>query len=158
MTIKPESDQNLQAERTAKGHFAPGTSGNPQGKPKGTRNHATRVALELMENQLEQITQTLIAAAVDGDMTAIRLVMEKLIPPCKERTLPPLELPAVVDASSLPRLTAAILKTVATGELMPSEANAIASLVGSHGKALELVDLETRLTALEQHHEYQSKN
>ena len=39
--------------------FKPGQSGNPKGKKKGTLHKATLAALELMEGDLEAITQGL---------------------------------------------------------------------------------------------------
>lgn len=135
--------------RNKKGQFAKGHVHNPKGRIPGSRNRATEAALTLMEGQLDQITQTLINAALEGDMTAIRLVLERLVPPCKEKTLPQLDLPPVADAQSLPKLTAAVLDAVSRGDLTPGEANALASLVGSHGKAIELAELEDRLAALE---------
>ena len=135
--------------RNEKGQFARGHVHNPKGRTPGSRNKATEAALALMEGQLGQITQTLIDAALGGDLAAIRLVLERLVPVCREKTLPQIELPAVTDAQSLPKLTAAVLEAVSRGDLTPGEANALASLVGSHGKAIELAELEDRLAALE---------
>lgn len=146
---KPIESQQEMEGRNKKGQFAKGHVHNPKGRIPGSRNKATQAALALMEGQLEAITQTLIDAALEGDLAAIRLVLERLVPPCKEKTLPPLDLPTVSDAGSLPRLTSAILESVAHGDLTPGEAQALASLVGSHGKALELAEMEDRLTALE---------
>ena len=135
--------------RNEKGQFARGHVHNPKGRTPGSRNKATEAALALMEGQLGQITQTLIDAALGGDLAAIRLVLERLVPPCKEKVLPQIHLPTVTDAASLPKLTAAVLEAVSRGDLTPGEANALASLVGSHGKAIELAELEDRLAALE---------
>ena len=102
-----------------------------------------------MEGQLEQITQTLIDAALDGDLAAIRLILERLVPPCKEKALPQLNLPPVTDAASLPKLTAAILGAVADGRITPGEGQALAALANTHAKNLELAELEQRIAALE---------
>lgn len=51
-----------------------------------------------MEGQLGKITQTLINAALGGDLAAIRLVLERLVPPCKEKALPQLNLPPVTQS------------------------------------------------------------
>jgi len=37
--------------------FKPGQSGNPAGKPRGARNHATRAILNLIEGGAEEITK-----------------------------------------------------------------------------------------------------
>lgn len=142
--------ENLQEQgRTPKGRFAKGFAQNPTGRKAGSRNKATQAALSLMEGQLEQITQTLIDAALDGDMTAIRLILERLVPPCKEKALPQLNLPPVTDAASLPKLTAAILGAVADGRITPGEGQSLAALANTHAKNLELAELEQRIAALE---------
>ena len=142
--------ENLQEQgRTPKGRFAKGFAQNPTGRKAGSRNKATQAALSLMEGQLEQITQTLIDAALDGDMTAIRLILERLVPPCKEKALPQIHLPAVTDAQSLPKLTAAILGAVADGRITPGEGQSLAALANTHAKNLELAELEQRIAALE---------
>lgn len=148
--MKIQPTENLQEQgRTPKGRFAKGFAQNPTGRKAGSRNKATQAALTLMEGQLEQITQTLIDAALDGEMTAIRLILERLVPPCKEKALPPLDLPPVTDAASLPKLTAAILKAVAEGRITPGEGQTLAALANTHAKNLELAELEQRIAALE---------
>lgn len=148
--MKTQPTENLQEQgRTPKGRFAKGFAQNPTGRKAGSRNKATQAALSLMEGQLEQITQTLIDAALDGDMTAIRLILERLVPPCKEKALPQIHLPAVTDAASLPKLTAAILGAVADGRITPGEGQSLAALANTHAKNLELAELEQRIAALE---------
>ena len=148
--MKIQPTESLQEQgRTSKGRFAKGFAQNPTGRKAGSRNKATQAALALMEGQLEQITQTLIDAALDGEMTAIRLILERLVPPCKEKALPPLDLPPVTDATSLPKLTAAILGAVAEGRITPGEGQTLAALANTHAKNLELAELEQRIAALE---------
>lgn len=146
----PETSLHIQDGRTTKGRFAPGVSGNPKGKPKGTRSHATRAALALMEGQLEHITQALVDAAVNGDLSAIRLVLDRLVPVAKERPLTDVDLPMVASTADLPAVTAAILNAVATGQITPGEGQSLTALVSAYGKAVEVADLEKRITALEQ--------
>ena len=135
--------------RNEKGQFARGHVHNPKGRTPGSRNKATEAALALMEGQLGQITQTLIDAALGGDLAAIRLVLERLVPPCKEKALPQIHLPTVTDAQSLPKLTAAILGAVADGHITPGEGQSLAALANTHAKNLELAELEQRIAALE---------
>ena len=37
--------------------FQPGQSGNPKGKPKGAKNHATRLAESLLDGETEKLTE-----------------------------------------------------------------------------------------------------
>ena len=48
--------------------FQPGTSGNPKGKPAGTRSKATQLLLALMEGDASAITKAVIDAAKGGDL------------------------------------------------------------------------------------------
>jgi hypothetical protein len=50
--------------------FRKGQSGNPSGKPKGTRNRTTVLAEKLMQDDAADIVQVVLAAAKGGDMTA----------------------------------------------------------------------------------------
>ena len=129
----------------AHGRFRPG---NP-GRPKGAR-HKTTLAIEaILEGEAEALTRKAVELAKAGDTTALRLCLERLAPPRKDRpvhlTLPPLE--RVEDATAA---TAALLQAVTTGDLTPSEGEAVAKLIETHRRAVELVDVETRLTRLEQ--------
>jgi hypothetical protein len=49
----------------------------------------------------------------------------------------------------LPKLTAALLAAVSSGELTAGEAAGLSTLAANHGKALELAELEKRIAALE---------
>lgn len=65
--------------------WKPGESGNPRGKPAGTRNKATLAVLVLMESGAKEITEAVVAAAKNGDLTAARMILDRLAPPAKER-------------------------------------------------------------------------
>jgi Family of unknown function (DUF5681) len=74
--------------------FKKGQSGNPAGKAKGTRN-ATTLALEaLLDGQATALTQKAIDLALTGDMAALRLCLDRILPPRRDRpvtfTLPPI--------------------------------------------------------------------
>ena len=128
--------------------FKPGQSGNPAGKPKGARNHATRALLQLMEGEAEEITRAMVDAAKGGDMAAARFILDKLVPAVKERPVS-LELPNIDTASNAAGAQNVILQAVAKGELLPGEANVLSGIVESRRKAMETEDLERRIAALE---------
>lgn len=128
--------------------FKPGRSGNPAGKPKGARNHATRAILNLIEGGAEEITKAVLDAAKGGDMGAARFILERIVPAAKERPVS-LKLPDVTNAAGIAAAQAAILQAVAGGELMPNEGNILAGIVEARRKALETQELEQRIAALE---------
>ncbi len=76
------------------GRFAPGQSGNPAGKPKGTRHRITLLAERLMENDAQEVVRAVLAAARGGDMVAAKLVLERVLPVRRGRLIK-LSLPAV---------------------------------------------------------------
>jgi Family of unknown function (DUF5681) len=55
--------------------FKPGRSGNPSGKPRGTRNKTTLAIEVLLDGEAQAITRKAIEMAKAGDGTAMRLVM-----------------------------------------------------------------------------------
>ena len=59
-----------------KSAFKPGTSGNPKGKPAGTRSKSTQLLLSLMEGNAANITQTVITAAKAGDLMAAKIILD----------------------------------------------------------------------------------
>lgn len=126
-----------------------GQSGNPAGKKPGSRNKATQLVLAMMEGGAEQITQTIIDAAKAGDLSAARLVLERLAPPMRERPIT-LDLPATDTANGISTAQAAILQAAADGELLPGEAATLAGILESRRKAFETQELESRITALEE--------
>lgn len=129
--------------------FKPGKSGNPAGRPPGSLNKATVAAQTLLDGEAEALTRKAVELAMNGNMAALRLCLERICPPRKERPIN-VNLPTVAEAGDLPRLTSAILEAVGKGELDPGQAAALASLVANHSKALELAEIEKRISALEE--------
>jgi Family of unknown function (DUF5681) len=75
--------------------FEKGRSGNPAGRRPSSRNKATLAAATLLWGESEALTRKAVELALAGDPTAMRLCIERLLPPCRERTvkftLPPIE-------------------------------------------------------------------
>jgi Family of unknown function (DUF5681) len=125
-----------------------GQSGNPAGKPRGARHRATLAAEALLDGEAEALTRQAIEKAKEGDMTALRLCLERILPPRKERLFR-LPLPALTNASDAASAMAAITAAVADGDVMASEAATLSALVTAFAKALETSALEARIAALE---------
>ena len=128
--------------------FQKGTSGNPSGRPKGTIDKRALLRLMLEPHAIELIA-TLVNQAREGNMQAMKLIIERIIPPARENPVE-LQLPELTDAEACSLAQAKIVMAVTNGQLMCSEANAISSLVENRRKALETYDLANRLSALEE--------
>ena len=68
-----------------KGRFVRGQSGNPKGRPVGARNKATETAELLLDGQTEALTKMAIELALDGNPTALKLCLDRIVPPRRER-------------------------------------------------------------------------
>jgi Family of unknown function (DUF5681) len=127
-----------------RGGFAPGQSGNPAGRPKGARSKATLAVEALLAGEAQELTRVCVERAKAGDATALRLVMERICAPIRERAVH-LDLPTVADIADLPAAVGRIVEAVASGELLPSEGQAIAALLGQQRQAFETAELAQRL-------------
>ena len=127
-----------------------GQSGNAAGKPKGATNHATRLVMGLMHEGAAEVAKVIIDAARAGDLTAAKMVLERLAPPMRERPIN-IELPATESAQGCSEAQVAILQAVGAGDLLPGEGVALAGIVENRRRAIETIDLEQRITILEGH-------
>jgi hypothetical protein len=129
--------------------FAKGQSGNPAGRPKGARNRATVAVEALLEGEAEAIARKAIELAKDGDSVALRLVLERVVPVRRGKPIC-FDLPRIETAGDVSAALGGILAATAQGELTPDEAATIAGIVETKRRALETMELEMRLAALEQ--------
>ena len=65
--------------------FKPGQSGNPSGRPKGARNKSTVAAEALLDGESEALTRRCIDLEMEGDPTALRLCLSRILPVKRER-------------------------------------------------------------------------
>ncbi|WP_313393569.1 hypothetical protein [Sphingobium yanoikuyae] len=133
--------------RNGRGQFA---SGNP-GRPKGARAKATVECEMLLDSNVKELTEKAIAMALAGDSIALRLCMDRIAPPRKDRPVA-FKLPRVEGAEDHPGALAAIMAAVAAGDLTPLEGQSLAAMLAEHRKAIETADIEARLAALEATH------
>ncbi len=133
--------------------WKPGQSGNPKGRPQGSRNKATLLVQALIDGQAEALVQKAVELALSGDGPALRVLLERICPPRKDSPIALADLPRVETAEDVPAAMAAILEAVATGQVTPGEGQALAGLVEHQRRAIETSDLERRLRAIEERHE-----
>ena len=129
--------------------FKKGQSGNPDGRPKGARNKATLLIEQLLDDDAKAIGEKAIALAKAGDSTALRLCLDRIAPPRRDRHIA-FDLPQLQSPADAVKAMAAIVAAVAAGELTPSEAAELSKLVESYTRIVGTADHEDRLLKLEQ--------
>ncbi len=78
--------------------FAKGQSGNPAGRPRGVATKQTKLRAEIAKHVPGIVTKT-VELAMAGDTTAIKILLDRVLPALK-----PTELPvAVAQGDALPR-------------------------------------------------------
>jgi hypothetical protein len=133
--------------RNTAGQFVSGNSG----RPKGSRNKATIAIESLLQGQAEALTQTAISKALEGDSIALRLCMDRIAPPMKDKPVL-FTLPQICDALDASEAAGSVLSAISEGTLTPIEGTRVMGLIDSYRRTLELTDIEQRLNALESNH------
>src|SRR5271169_3215236 len=146
IAVKELSDgQRIYAENTRGRPFEPG---NP-GKPKGARHKTTLAAEALLDGDADKLTRKAIDMALAGDVTALRLCLERIAPARKDRPIM-VDLPPLDTTHDMSAASAALINSVAEGQLTPFEAAQVAKLFETHLHAVELTEVCRRLTNLEE--------
>lgn len=128
------------------GRWKPGESGNPKGRTPGTGEVAAiRAAIA---DRVPELLAAMMTRALDGDVGAARLLMERCIAPLKPSEQP--------QAMNLPDGTLtdqgrAVLASVAAGELGPSAGAALLGAIGTLAKVTEIDELTARVQKIEEH-------
>ena len=136
-------------DRQSTGRFKKGTSGNPAGRTRGVPNKVSRRVIERIAEHGEELLAVVITKALEGDLAALRICLERLCPPQKELPLPTMKLPAIEGPEDLPKATQALLKASTSGTMTPSALVALTALVRTHVEACQTADLAERVRRLE---------
>jgi len=126
----------------------PGQSGNPAGRRPGARNKSTIAAEALLDGEAEALTRKAVDMALAGDSVALRLCLERILPPRRTRNVS-LAIEPPSDAQGVSATFSGLLGAVLQGEVSPDEAAGVAQLLEAQRKAIETVELEQRIAALE---------
>jgi hypothetical protein len=130
--------------------FKPGQSGNPAGRPRGSRNKRTLIAEQRLDEHAGDVTQAAIDLAVGGDGPALRMCMDRIAPPMRDRLLD-FALPKLETAADAVAAASAIANGAAHGELTVPEAVGLMKLVRGFIAALAAVEREGRNARAEAH-------
>lgn len=126
--------------------FAPGESGNPKGRPRGRKDRRTALR-ELIAPHVPAILNRVVQAALNGDMAAAKLLLERTVPALRPRgELVRIEMKP--DATLAERGAAVVAATL-DGNLTPAEAADVLAALASQARLIESTDLVCRVELLE---------
>ncbi|MGB3070403.1 MAG: DUF5681 domain-containing protein [Ottowia sp.] len=125
-------------------NWKPGQSGNPAGRPKGVGEVAKlRDAIRV---HIPAIVERLTVQALEGDVQAARLLLERTIAPLK--AMEPTQALTLPDGT-LTEQGRAVISAVANGELAPGQGAALVSAIGALARVSEIDELAARVAVLE---------
>ena len=126
----------------------PFKSGNP-GRPPGSKNKITQMVEQLVEGQAEQLVQKMLELAQAGDVSCLRMILDRLWPPRKGQPVNVVMPPINTSQDVLPAI-ASIWTAIREGRLTPDEASALSIVIDRSIQAIELHDITKRIAALEE--------
>jgi hypothetical protein len=118
-------------------------------RPTPGEHRASLLAEKLLDSDAKQVTEKCLALAKEGNPTALRLVMERLLPAVRDRRVSGFKLPPLNSAADAAEAMSAVLQAMASGALTPSEGESLSQTITAFLRVFEVVDIEARLTALE---------
>src|SRR5712692_455855 len=127
--------------------FQPGNKFG-RGRPRGSRNKAARVCQDTLDSHAEPLTKKCLYLAFQGNPTAMRLCMERLMPARRQRTLQ-FNMPPVKTIADVAAASESVVSGVARGQLTPAEGQAFSAMLEGRRRVIETEELDVRVRALE---------
>lgn len=148
MTDEPQKTETTEGRTRPTHLWKKGQSGNPAGRPPGSRHKVTLAIEALLDGEGEALTRKAVELAKQGDMVAMRLCMDRIVSPRKDRTIK-FDLPPIETAADATKASAAIVSGVAAGDITPGEASELSKVIETHVRVLEANKFEERIRQLE---------
>lgn len=136
-------------EKKQKIRFQKGRSGNPKGRPQGSRNKASLMAEQLFAEDVESVCKAVIAKAKAGNMYAAKIILDRLLPPKKDAPIN-IQLPQITTSYDVLKAIQCVTQAVGDGNITPSEGEALARILNVNAIAIEVYEFECTLNQLEQ--------
>ena len=130
--------------------YQSGVSGNPQGRPKGIEDKRSSCR-RLLKEHSESLVNKLVEMALNGDIQALRLCIERLIPRVRDEEINlPTEEHDLEKIGDIISLGGQIIQKVGNGDLSPEQGRTLTHMLDVQSKLIEISQLANRIDALEQ--------
>lgn len=146
--------ENPVDKRDDKGRFAPGNPGGPGRKPEQAAEALRRAVEEAVTPEhLGAVMRRLLRMALEGNLSAIRILLERTCGRPAQPATPAValdfDLPPLRSVKDCTEATDRVAKAVCDGAIDGEMAKVFLTVIQTRLKAIEVNDLEARLTELE---------
>ena len=125
--------------------FKPGESGNPAGKPKGTKDKRSAVR-DLLASKRAELVEKAVSLALAGDTAALKLCIDRLQAPIKAcDTCVSFEM----TGATLTEKAQGVITAIAEGVLSPERGTRVLDALAALARIREADELEERISLLE---------
>lgn len=131
------------------GKWCPGKSGNPTGKPQGSKNNVTVAAENILEGEGEALTRKLIDLALEGNVACLRHAIDRIHPVKRSAPIRLEGMPEVFDIESAAMASGYLLQQVRDGVVSPIDAEVVSRLIDKFISATKWTDIEKELHELQ---------
>lgn len=130
--------------------FKTGQSGNPGGRPKGIADKRTQLR-SLLQPHAEDLINKLIERAKLGDSWAMKLCIDRLIPPIKKDDAIFFDLPEgkLSSPENMLKIVEEITYAVASGQLSVSEAERFSDFLNHQRKIIKGAEWKQKYSGLD---------
>lgn len=135
--------------------FKKGQVGNPKGRPRGSPDWRTRIARSL-QGDLPALLEKTKQLALEGDTQALRLLLERTIPP-KKAEYDAVSVPELERASSLAEQAIAVSKAMGRGAISADTACQLLNAIANAAQVFKAEEFGKRLRAVEERQEQKDR-
>jgi len=125
--------------------FRPGRSGNSAGRPRGLPDRRN-LFRDVVGERISSVVDVVLGAALAGDMSACKLLLDKIVPNARQSDLP---FRLQVVGESLGERGESAISAMADGDISPSQAAQVTGALLNMAKIREVDDLIARIERLE---------
>jgi len=119
-----------------------------RGRPQGSRNKKSSAGGRVLAEYGDSLERKCVWKALQGDMSAMRLCLERLVPPVREPSVR-LKTRTAQTAEDVKQALASAIAAVSKGQITPSQGELLTRMLEAQRKGIESADLEARLEKLE---------